>query len=98
MQDLVLEIFIPGAPQTKNRLAIQQPRLAGFIHNREDHVMMGRIILNGLMGRKPILDQLPGFGIIDAAIFDYSFRWTHEIPPYDRIDLLVNGIDRTSMP
>ena len=59
MQHLVLEIFIPGAPQTKNRLAIEQPRLAGFIHNREDKIMMSRIILNGLMGREPILDQLP---------------------------------------
>ena len=48
--------------------------------------MMGRIILNCLMGGKPILDKLASFGVIDAAIFDYRFCWPHEIPPSDRMN------------
>ena len=73
VQRLVLKIFISGAPQTKNRFIIEQPRLASLIHDREDNVMMGRIILNCLMGSQPILDKLPSFGIIDTGIFHDSF-------------------------
>ncbi len=76
MHHFVLEVFIPGTPQTINRFTIEQPRLAGIIHNREDNVMMGSIILNRLMGGESLLEQLPGFGVIDAAIFYNSFRWS----------------------
>ena len=69
VQHFVLEIFISGAPQPIHGLAIQQPRLVGFIHNRKDNVMMGRIILNCLRGREPILDQIPGFRVVDPAVF-----------------------------
>jgi hypothetical protein len=98
MQYFVLEIFIPSAPQTVNRLVIEHPRLAGFIHNREGNVMMSRIILNRFMGGEPILDKRPSFRVINAAIFHHGFCWAHGTPPCEKVDRIEKEPAMISMP
>ena len=49
------------------------------------------VVPNVFMRREPILEQFPGFGIIDGSIFDNDFGRSHVTPPWNKGSIRAFG-------